>query len=61
MRVLLCLAFLCGLTAAAADGGRVLKGHERWVLALALSPDGKTLASGGDDHSLRIWDLEKRR
>ncbi|KAJ0395973.1 hypothetical protein P43SY_008989 [Pythium insidiosum] len=30
--------------------------HERCVLALALSSDGKFLASGGRDKLLRVWD-----
>jgi RNA polymerase sigma factor (sigma-70 family) len=38
---------------------RRLEGHRGWVGRLALSPDGKTLASGGSwwDNSLRVWDL----
>jgi WD40 repeat protein len=39
---------------------RRLEGHRGWVRSLALSPDGKTLASGGGwwDFSLRLWDLD---
>jgi WD40 repeat protein len=29
------------------------------VLALALSPDGKTLAAGGCDRAVRVWDLSE--
>lgn len=28
---------------------QTLRGHERWVLSLAESPDGGHLFSGGDD------------
>jgi len=38
------------------------KGHRGFVLSAALSAalsaDGKTIASGGDDNTVRLWDLE---
>src|SRR5437899_2278086 len=34
-----------------------LKGHTAQVTSVAYSPDGKTLASGSLDHTLRLWEL----
>ncbi|MEH2208422.1 MAG: serine/threonine-protein kinase [Nostoc sp.] len=34
-----------------------LKGHENSVLSVAISPDGKTIASSGDDRTIKLWNL----
>ncbi|WP_190240922.1 WD40 repeat domain-containing protein [Nostoc sp. 'Peltigera membranacea cyanobiont' 210A] len=36
-----------------------LNGHTSNVSSVAFSPDGKTLASGGDDQLVIMWDLEQ--
>jgi WD40 repeat protein len=36
---------------------RTLTGHSHWVTALAISPNGRTLASGSLDGTIHLWDL----
>ncbi len=33
------------------------KGHRDSVFTVAISPDGKTIASGGSDRSIKLWNL----
>jgi WD40 repeat protein len=38
-----------------------LEGHGGWVAGLALSVDGRTLASTGNDGTLKLWDLALKK
>ncbi|WP_374581166.1 WD40 repeat domain-containing protein [Frankia sp. CiP3] len=34
-----------------------MTGHTGWVTSVAFAPDGNTLASGGTDNTVRLWQV----
>lgn len=38
-----------------------LVGHSNWVRTVTVTPDGCDVVSGSHDHTLKVWDLARRR
>jgi len=41
-----------------AEPVRVLAGHQGSIYAVAISPDGETIASGSDDRTVKLWSID---
>gem|GEM_PF-1685194 len=46
---------------AAEKNNAILRGHEKAVNSIAVSPDGKYLISGSEDNTVKIWDIKSGR
>jgi hypothetical protein len=42
-------------------GPDVLVGHTGWAMALAVTPNGQKLISGGADSTVRVWNLHEQK
>lgn len=40
---------------------RTVEAHDGWIRAVAVSPDGQTIASCGNDHLVKLWSLSDGR
>ncbi len=45
-------------TDAAQSPAIAMEAHRGWVRTVAISPDGKSLATAGNDHTLRVWSTD---
>jgi WD40 repeat protein len=55
------LTVVSSLNAAGIHSRGTLEGHSDEVNSVAWSPDGKTLASGGGDRTIKLWNVEDRK
>ena len=37
---------------------KTFKGHTSWVGSIAISPDNQKIASGSDDNTIKLWNLQ---
>ena len=53
--VLLAMAISIGCDMGGRNADRVLEGHLDWVNTLDLDRSGTIIASGSEDHTIRVW------
>ena len=46
----------CGMSPQV-SASKILQGHTNQVGAVAISPDGKTIASSSVDETIKLWDI----
>jgi WD40 repeat protein len=56
-----CLVLSAPLSAQERKPQATFLGHTEAIASLSFSPDGKTLASGCRDHSIKLWDVATGR
>lgn len=56
---LLLLSVICSAASTAEPEWSVSRAHERWIHSVAFSPDGKWIATGSDDQTVKVWDAAK--
>jgi len=49
---------LIALDASTGTKVATLEGHNDWINALRISPDGRWMATGSDDDAIKVWDLQ---
>jgi WD40 repeat protein len=54
---LLLLGLLCPVACAAELEWSASRAHERWINTVAFSLDGKWIATGSDDQTIKVWDV----